>query len=67
MLQLQIKDDRIYLVFYIRQYVIDCLEKVHGRGGVAFASGNSIPDYVPAEGYFAMVETVRDWRGDREI
>jgi len=52
---------------YIRAYVLDCLEKVKDAGGIAFASGNSIPDYVPAEGYLAMVEAVRDWRGDKCI
>ena len=52
---------------YIRNYVLDCLGKVSGRGGIAFGSGNSIPDYVPTEGYLAMVETVRDWRGDRAL
>ena len=52
---------------YIHDYVIDCLSKVNGHGGIAFASGNSIPDYVPTEGYLAMVEAIRDWRGDREI
>jgi uroporphyrinogen decarboxylase len=26
-------------------------------------SGNSIPDYVPVEGYLAMVETAREIRG----
>lgn len=50
----------------IRAYVIDCLEKVKGHGGIAFASGNSIPDYVPTEGYLAMVDTVRQWRGDHQ-
>lgn len=49
---------------YIHDYVMDCLGKVNGHGGIAFASGNSIPDYVSTEGYIAMVETVRDWRGD---
>lgn len=52
---------------YIREYVLDCLNKVSGCGGIAFATGNSIPDYVPTEGYLAMVETVRQWRGDRVI
>jgi len=50
---------------YIREYILDCLGKVAGKGGIAFASGNSIPDYVPTEGYLAMIETVREWRGDR--
>lgn len=49
---------------YIREYILDCLGKVKGRGGIAFSSGNSIPDYVPVEGYLAMIETVREWRGD---
>ena len=48
----------------IRAYVFDCLSRVRGKGGIAFGSGNSIPDYVPAEGYLAMIEAVRDWRGD---
>lgn len=51
----------------IREYILDCLRKVDGKGGIAFASGNSIPDYVPTEGYLAMAETVREWRGDRIV
>lgn len=51
----------------IREYVLDCLSRVKGKGGIAFASGNSIPDYVPLEGYMAMVDTVREWRGDKLI
>lgn len=52
---------------YIRNYVLDCLDKVKGHGGIAFSSGNSIPDYVPVEGYLAMVDTVRQWRQDRKL
>lgn len=48
----------------IRQYVLDCLERTRHGGGIAFGSGNSIPDYVPTEGFLAMVNTVRSWRGD---
>lgn len=48
----------------IRLYVLDCLNRVAGHGGIAFGSGNSIPDYVPPEGFFAMTETVREWRED---
>lgn len=51
----------------IRAYVFDCLEKVKNCGGIAFSSGNSIPNYVPLTGYLAMIEAVRDWRGDKEI
>ncbi len=49
---------------FIRDYVLDCLKRIEGCGGIAFGSGNSIPDYVPTEGYLAMVETIRDYRGD---
>lgn len=34
------------------------------RGGFALGSGNSIPGYVPVEGYMAMVETAREVRGE---
>lgn len=51
----------------IREYILDCLQKIKGHGGIAFSSGNSIPDYVPTEGYLAMIDTVREWRGDIEI
>jgi len=36
----------------------------HGKGGFALGSGNSIPDYVPVDGYLTMVETARELRGD---
>lgn len=51
----------------IREYILDCLEKVKGHGGIAFGSGNSVPDYVPTEGYVAMLNTVREWRGERPL
>jgi len=31
------------------------LERTDGRGGYALGTGNSVPDYVPEENYFAMV------------
>ena len=31
------------------------LERTAGRGGYALGTGNSVPDYVPDEGYFAMI------------
>lgn len=43
---------------YIRQVVSQCA----GHGGFAFGSGNSIPDYVPVEGFLAMNEIIRDLR-----
>ncbi len=54
----------------IREMTLDCLkriEQIPHHGGIAFSSGNSIPDYVPTDRYLAMVEAVRDWRGDKVI
>ncbi len=49
----------------IRDYVNDLLGyAAHGWGGVAIGTGNSVPDYVPACGYLAMIETVRKFRGE---
>lgn len=45
---------------YIEKVVKACL----GHGGFAFASGNSIPNYVPAQQYLHMVNTVRRLRGE---
>lgn len=50
----------------IQKYVSNTLTLARGNGGVAIGSGNSIPEYVPAQGYLAMVNTVRAWRGDRD-
>ena len=50
----------------ITEYIHDVLKQSERYGGVnAFGSGNSIPDYVPAEGYIAMVNTVRRFRGEK--
>lgn len=48
----------------IRAYVLDVLRQCRGHGGLAFGSGNSIPDYVPPTGYLAMINTLREYRGD---
>ena len=45
-------------------YIRNVIETCQGHGGFAFGSGNSIPDYVPAEGYLAMNRSVRTLRGD---
>lgn len=47
----------------MREYIAEVLARCEGRGGFAFGSGNSIPDYVPAERYMNMVEIVREHRG----
>lgn len=48
----------------IRHYTLNVLEYSSNYQGVAFGSGNSIPDYVPTKGYLAMVNTIRKYRGD---
>ena len=48
----------------VRAYVREVIACTAGHGGVALGSGNSIPDYVPVEGYLAMVGEVRARRGD---
>lgn len=48
----------------MREYIHDVIRQCAGKGGFAFGSGNSIPDYVPVSGYLQMVETVRKFRGD---
>ena len=45
-------------------YIADVVSKSVGHGGFAFGSGNSIPDYVPTEGYLSMNRAVRRIRGD---
>jgi len=48
----------------IKSYTREVIDYCDGHGGVAFGSGNSIPDYVPVERYLAMVNAVREYRGD---
>lgn len=48
----------------LREYITEVLAKSQGHGGLAWGSGNSIPKYVPAEGYLNMIEIVRELRGD---
>lgn len=47
----------------IKEIVRDVMDYSIGKGGFALGSGNSIPDYVPAAGYLAMIETARELRG----
>jgi uroporphyrinogen decarboxylase len=49
----------------IKEYVKDVIAYSREHGGIAIGSGNSIPDYVPVNGYLAMIETVREYRGER--
>jgi uroporphyrinogen decarboxylase len=48
----------------IADYTTEVVQQAEGHGGFALGSGNSIPEYVPTEGYLAMVETGRRLRGD---
>jgi uroporphyrinogen decarboxylase len=48
----------------VREYVLDVLTYSSGFPGVAIGSGNQIADYIPPEGFIAMVETVRGFRGE---
>ncbi|MGN0492098.1 MAG: uroporphyrinogen decarboxylase family protein [Acutalibacteraceae bacterium] len=48
----------------MREYITDVVRQCEHHGGFAFGSGNSIPDYVPVEGYLNMVEILRELRGD---
>ena len=48
----------------IKKYILEVLGQVDGKGGIAWGSGNSIPDYVPASGFLAMIDTIREYRGD---
>ncbi len=46
----------------MKEYISEVIAKCKGHGGFAFGSGNSIPDYVPVDGYMNMVEIVRELR-----
>lgn len=48
----------------IEEYVTQVMGYCKDKGGFALGSGNSIPDYVPPEGYLAMVETARRIRSE---
>ena len=48
----------------MRAYIQDVLAQCTGHGGFAFGSGNSIPDYVPTEGFLRMNRIIRSLRGE---
>lgn len=48
----------------MKEYIYEGLAKCEGHGGFAFGSGNSIPNYVPVEGFLNMNRIVREHRGD---
>ena len=48
----------------MKEYIGDVIKQCSEHGGFAFGSGNSIPPYVPVEGFLNMVEIVREIRGE---
>ena len=46
----------------IRAVVFRTIEESIGHGGFALGSGNSIPDYVPVEGFLAMNRAANEFR-----
>lgn len=48
----------------IIEIVHDVMRYCTGKGGFALGSGNSIPEYVPPEGYLAMINAARSFRGE---
>lgn len=48
----------------LTEYIGDVITRCQGHGGFAIGTGNSIPDYVPAESYLNMVEIIREYRGE---
>lgn len=46
----------------IRKKVFETIEENIDFGGFALGCGNSIPDYIPVEGYFAMVNAANEYR-----
>ena len=48
----------------LKEYITDIVVRSQNHGGFAFGTGNSVPDYVPADKYRNMIEIVRELRGD---
>lgn len=48
----------------MRDYITEVVAGARGHGGFAFGTGNSIPAYVPVEGYLNMIEIFREMRGE---
>lgn len=49
----------------VRSYVRELLDRLGETPGIAVGSGNQIADYVPPEGFLAMVEEINLYRGVR--
>lgn len=51
----------------MREYICEVADKCKGHGGFAFGSGNSIPDYVPPEGFLTMNRIIREYRRENKF
>lgn len=51
----------------MKEYIYQVINQCMGHGGFAFGTGNSIPDYVPVEGYLNMIQIVREYRGEHNF
>ncbi len=47
----------------VYQRALSMLERTCQRGGYALGTGNSVPDYVPDQGYFALLQAALEQRG----
>ena len=47
---------------YIKERTRQVIEESIDHGGFILGCGNSIPDYVPVEGFFAMLEVANEYR-----
>lgn len=51
----------------MKEYIQEVVQKSFGHGGFAFGSGNSIPYYVPVNGYLTMIEIIRELRDNPAV
>lgn len=49
----------------MKEYIHRILNHCKKKGGIAFGSGNSIPDYVPVEGFMNMNRILREYRNEK--
>jgi uroporphyrinogen decarboxylase len=48
----------------VKAYIRNLLPKIEGHGGIAIGTGNQISSYTEPANWIAMIEAVREWRGD---
>lgn len=46
----------------LKANIMEILKNVKSKGGIAFGTGNSVPEYVPTENYIYMTEIIREYR-----